>query len=291
MSTDDYKTTDAAPLALVAEQANALAVLALAPTIRDDAAGYAMFPDGRVIDWSDKLDRPARAVGTTNLDDPPSFCDWVTRHHTTETVIFGQKDSGRLTAVFNGPHETDGGEPQDAGFGDHRAVLALRPGPDWVRWQQAADQDHRQQQFGELIEELAPTMVEPSGATMLEVALSLTAKSKIDYSSRTNLGNGDVSFKMDQETTMRAGKGPTEIDIPSRFTFRVEPWEGAAAVEFTARLRVTAQADGVRLGFRLLRVAETLNLAFGDLLDDIAGNVPEGTPIYRGAPTDRLRRI
>jgi len=291
----NYRDTPGAGAALAAELTEAVAALSATPIHLDERRGLAVYPGGHRVDWSDALDRPARTLGTTNLDDPESFVRFVQRNTTPETVIFGSKRNGRFVAVFNGDPiaETDlPSENQTAGYADHRAVLDLVLADDWAEWARADRETFTQQGFGELVEALAHTMETPDGATMLEIATTLTAKTTLDYSSRTRLDNGDMSFSVEQETVQRAGRGKSSIDIPQEFAFRVPVWEGTEPVVFTARLRVKPAQDGVRLGFRIIRKAEAIDTAFRSVVEQIDAGTGEA-PVFSGPapePYSRHRR-
>ncbi len=284
--------TQAAPGAFAADLASKLNVAATAPVHRDDAAGFAILTNGQVIDWSAWLDRPTRLSGTTRLGDPESFASWVVRHRTTEAAIFADRNSGTLTAVFNGPPPTaddaTSAADQDAGYGDHRAVLTLDKSEDYTAWERSNAHVMDQLVFGQLLDELGHTMVAPDEATMIEIATTLTGKTRATWASRTRSQTGEVSFSMESETELRAGKGATSIDIPERFRFSVPVWEGTAPVEFGARLVIQPQGDGVKFGYKILRRVASIDAAFAMVIDDVADAT--GVPIFRGTAADSTYR-
>ncbi len=286
---DAYRDTDAAPEALAAAQASEIARLGAEPVYRNEAAGVAVYPDGTRLDWSRHLPRPARQTGTARLADPMSFADYVLRHSTPETAIFADKSTGTFVAVFNGPPSTEQEQPgQVAGRGDWRAVMSLAQGADWAEWL-VRDRDlMSQRDFGEHVDALAHTMLEPDGARMIEIATTLTAKTKLDFASRTNLANGEVSFRVEQETQAKAGRAG-EIEIPTQFVFRLPLWDGTEPVEITARLRFRAsREDGVMMGYRIVRRAAAVDLAFGRVVEEIASIVGDGVPMFLGHASEPL---
>lgn len=282
-----YRETDAAAEALVGELTTALDKANAEILHRDASRGIAVRADGKVIDWSEHLPRPTRAQGTARHTDPASFAAYVLRHSTPETAIYADKRAGRFVAVFNGAPATSQEEVgQVAGFGDFRAWLDLTDGPDWTEWIRADQRQMPQRTFGEHVEGLAHTMVQPAAARMIEIATTLTAKTSVDYASRVRLDTGEWSFKVERETNARAGRGNESIEIPDEFTFRAAPWEGVEPVHVTARLRFRPSDEGVAMAYRILRLSECVDLAFRGLVEKIAADVGDGIPIFLGTPPE-----
>lgn len=250
--------------------------------------GFAILADGRKVSWTEFLDRPPRRRGTVPLADPEGFAAYVLRNATSDTVLYADRDNGSVTAVFDdNPRSGDDPLAADevaAGYRQDRAVLRLLTGEDWRDWAAGNRVPMSQTNFGDHVDTLAHTMVEPSAAEMLEIATTLTGKQKIDIDSRTNLGTGAMSFSFTEDTQLRAGRGNAQIEIPQTISFRCAPWRGTGVIEFEARLRVKADASGVKMLYVILRMAETLDNAFGIVLDDLRELLGDGIPIYRGEP-------
>lgn len=285
---DDYQDSDAAPMALVADLTDRLAAADAAPVYRDDAAGIAVLRDNTVIDWSRRLPRPARRSGSVDLATPESFANYVTRLAVPETVVYADKAAGRLVAVFNDHPQVSGDSAGAvgtiAGWRDHRAAMNLTTHPDWAEWMQWDGKLRGQRAFGEFIDSMAHTVMEPDAATMLEVATTLTAKQTIDYDSRTRLENGDTSFTFVQETAMQAGRRNQRVEIPGTFVFEAPVWYGTMPVRVTARLRIMPERDGVMLGYKLIRLADATEEAFAGVIADVRAGIGDELPIFMGQP-------
>jgi uncharacterized protein YfdQ (DUF2303 family) len=130
---------------------------------------------------------------------------------------------------------------------------------------------------------MAHTIIRPDSATMLEVATTLTGKRSLDLDSRTRLDNGDIGFKFVEETTARAGRGATEVEIPTVFTIRVPIFLGGEPVEIDARLRFKADQDGVRMGYRLLRWKDAERDAFGAVLATVTDETSLSEAAFYGS--------
>jgi len=284
----DYSDGEGADLALVADLATDLAVVQGEPLYA--GPGFAVLRDGSRHEWFEQLPRPTRRTGTIRLTDPRSFADLVMRNVTMDTVLYASREDGCVTAVFDdhpASNEDVGPGPDvEGGYRRDRVVLSLRSGDDWNEWASADRRPLTQVQMGDHVDMLAHTMVEPDAATMLEIATTLSSKSKIDLDSRVNLGTGAMTFSLVEDTQVKAGKsGRGEIEIPRTITFECAPWRGTERVRFEARFRVTASRDdGVRMLYAILRREETLDNAFGLLVESIRDDIG-GLPILLGSPS------
>lgn len=287
---DQYRETESTTLAaaLAADLAEAEAAVAAS------GDGWAIQRDGTITDWTHRLPRPVRPTGTSTLVDPESFGAYVSRLAVEETTVWADRSSARFEAVFNDhPAATLGAtaEEADAGWRDHSASLFLTQSEDWRAWIERDGSSMPQKQFGEFVENMAHTIISPDSATMLEVATTLTMKRSLDFDSRVRLDNGDTAFKFVEESSMRAGRGASGVEIPSVFVFETPIWDGTAPVQVTARLRVRASGDGVTMGYKLLRVADATRDAFEAVVELVGRHLPNGMPIFLGVPRpDRLMR-
>lgn len=276
------------PSALIAKLVEDREDLRASPVVITDT-GVHLFRDGAVIDPRSYGERPSRRSGNTAIDTPSSFVDYVSRLAVDETVIYAQRRDGTFVAVFDDhPAVGDHGESAemaDAGWRGHTATLRLQTHEDWTAWVSGNGSLRPQREFGEFIDAMAHTIVEPDSATMLEVATTLTMKRSLDFDSRVRLTNGDVEFKFQEESNMRAGRA-TSVEIPSTFTFAAPVWVGTDPVEVHARLRVRASGEGVVMGYKLLRVADAEQRAFDDVVAGISVGA-DPVPVFHGSPSGR----
>lgn len=258
---------DAAALALVAEQAAEISGYEDVPV--EKGAGWAVFPDGREVDWRKFLPRPAARAGRVGLTDVDSLVGHVNRNATEDTTLWGDAERARFVAVYNDHPANQGDDlavpPDDtvAGRRDDVAVLTLAPTDDWTRLLNADSKMLSQSTFAELIEDLSHVVVDPESARLVEIAQTLSMRKTLDVSSRTRVGGGDVSYNLTEETTTRAGRGPDSIEIPTRVTFHLSIWSGTEPVEIDARLRVKEVNGAPCLGLRLMQRDRVVREAFG----------------------------
>lgn len=222
-------------------------------------------------------DRPRRVTGSVQLKDADSFVEYCKRHRDDgATTVWSNVEQGSVTAVFN-DHAEDG----DAGFGDHRATLRVQDSPDWKHWLNNNGKMLPQAEFAEHIEDGAASIVDPDAASMLELAQSFQAATKVDFESGDRLQSGEVKLTFKETTTARAGQTGS-IDIPTMIELNLQVFEGGAVYGLKARFMYRITNGNLTLGYRLIRPDVARKLAF----DDISATVSEGIalPIMAGVP-------
>lgn len=224
-------------------------------------------PDRVTLDLERYADQPRRKRGDVRLDDTPSLIAYVNKHKAgDETELFASWEHGRIVAVLNG-HAV--GEP---GWGDHRATLALQITPEWARWTRRNGHPMPQAAFAEHIEESLRDIVEPDGATMLELAQSFQASTSVAFRSARRLHSGETQLRYEEQTDATAG-AQGDITIPQSFSLALTPWEGCPVYRVVARLRYRINNGDLTLSYHLDRPEEVQRTAFAD----IVGTVTEQT--------------
>lgn len=230
-------------------------------------------------------DAPARKTGSVMLTEAASFSLYVNGHaEGPATSLWGDRDAGRIVAVLNG-HEADqsdagtgGGE---AGWGDHRATLALQFTKDWKAWIDASGKLIDQGQFANFVEDHLVNIVEPDAAELLEVVTSIQATVGAAMKSAIRLDTGEVRVAYEETVEAAAGKAG-QLTIPTRVTLALTPFEGGEPYRVEARFRYRLNNGNLLLGVVLDRVDDVLRAAFAD----IVGGVEEetGMTVLYGTP-------
>lgn len=247
------------------------------------------FPDAhggiQVIDLGTDAHRqrqgkePARKTGTVKLTEAPSFSFYVNDHKDNEaTSLWADRDAGRIVAVLNGHVKNH----DDAGWGDHRAVLTLRKSPAWVAWTEASGKMIPQVKFAEFLEDRAGDVVTPDHATLLEVATSIEGTKGAAYKSGVRLDNGEIQFRYEETVAAKAGQRG-DLTIPSSIELGIAPFDGMDAYKVSARFRYRIGDDGVLyLGVVLDRPEDVLRSAFSQVLQDV--ELVTGLAVMHGSP-------
>jgi uncharacterized protein YfdQ (DUF2303 family) len=270
--TDEYFL----PTVMGDQDAHVLARLALAaarPLVLEEETRYAVRDfngDVKVIDGPYERTAPLRTKGTCRLYDATSFGAYFHKHNEgPASQIYADPYGPAIVALLNGNGPTpDADTDQVLGFGDHRASLIFRHTPAWERWSKLDGQMVDQVRFALHIEDSLPEIIEPDGATMLELAESFQAATKVKFESGTDLGSGQRQLTYHEEINAQAGRKGNLV-IPKTFTIGVAPFEGCAPYRVEARLRYRIREGALSLGYQLDRPEDVLRNAFDDVLRQV----------------------
>jgi len=253
-----------------------------------DVRGYALQDDTSIVlartardelisvtDLEGHLAAPRRPRGRAVLHQPADFAAYVNRLSDPEsTTVWADVDGSAVVAILN-DHAND----SDAGWRDHTVTLSLHTDNDWAMWTNNDDYPVSQADFAEHIEKCRHTIVEPDGATLLEIVSNFTAKKNVVFRSGVKLTSGDVSLTYDEQTTAHAGTG--NIEVPSEFNLMLSPYVGTAPQPITARLRYRIEGGGLRIGYSLLRPDLVRRIAFEAAVEEVRAAL-ETDQIFRG---------
>jgi len=226
-------------------------------------------------------ERPRRKTGKRTAHDPESLVRYVQRHGTPDTEVWADKVGRSVVAVLDG-HGADA-----PGHGDHRITLGVDRSASWNRWKAKDGVQMEQADFADFIEQAAAEVVEPSAASLLDIAQTITGHRSVAFESATRSDNGDVTVAWKEETTAQAGKSG-QMTIPSTLRLLIRPFVGGAAAHVEASLRYRVTKGGVTLGYVLInpdRVEEyTFDLYVQKIAESLAPKDADGFPVFYGKP-------
>ena len=208
--------------------------------------------------------KPMRKKGIITVRDTTSFLLYF-KIHQLGSAIYGSYKPPKFTAVFN-DHQRD-----DAGWGDHRMVYDCPHSPEWATWIGSDGRQMPQVNFAEFLEDNLPDVIasnesEPTGAQMLEVAQSFTAKSDVNFSSAVRLQNGTVQFTY-EETTEAKSRG--DFKVPEKFFIGIAVFEQGPKYRMEARLRYRINGGKLMVWYDILRPHKILEDAVKNIWDEI----------------------
>lgn len=242
-------------------------------------------PEGakiELVDIEEKLAKhqpyPERKTGTFKVHDAASFIAYIDKHQLLETEVWSDAQGQKIIGVVNAHASTNADEEQ-AGWGDHRVEYDVKLTDAWQAWAALDSAFVDQVTFANHVEDRLIDIVVPEAAELLEIAQSFEANTNVSFQSANVLATGERQFMYREETDARAGRSGT-LTIPKEFTISLQPFEGAALFELTARLRYKLRDGKLTLGYQLVRPKDVLRAAFVSVSDEIAAGV--NAPVFLG---------
>jgi uncharacterized protein YfdQ (DUF2303 family) len=263
-TTADSVQIDASALGLFTRMA-----IASTAVTEHEGTAHLVLPEGyRHIDLSAAVEKaaavPARKHGVVQLGDLESFLTYAEQQGQADrTYIYADVESRTLTAVFNDhrPH-LSGDLP---GWRDHRAVYKAELSREFENWMKNDRNSFEQEAFATFIEDNIADVIEPAGDVLLKVALTLQAKTDVNFSSARRLDNGQVQFTYEENTTASAGGGA--IEIPREFTLGMRLFKGGEGYRVKARLKYRIASGKLRFWYELERPHVAIEDAFKTYVD------------------------
>lgn len=238
-----------------------------------------------VIDIEAEADKhrafPARKTGTYLVHDADSFVAYIAKHGDPDTEVWADAVAAKITGVLDA--HTSAVVPRNE---SHRVAYQVLLTEGWKRWREFDGQYLDQELFAELIEERAIDVVEPDGATMLEIAQTFKATVGVNVKSSTRLSTGERQFAYQEEVDGKAGKHG-QMEIPETFVLGLRPFEGADPYKITARLRYRITPNGLMLGYKLERPEDVLRDALLGVVAKVQTGLAEldllNSPLFLGS--------
>jgi uncharacterized protein YfdQ (DUF2303 family) len=219
---------------------------------------------------------PRRSKGTRNVAELDSFLAELHRRPLDEHgTLWGTAATGKLTAIYN-DHDVNS---MIGGWRDDTLALQLKQDPDWAAWHAMSGKYFRQVDFGDQVEELLHTVIDPDQAELLEVIDSVRASTKGEFQSSINRANGAQTVVFNTEISTTAGKATNTLEVPQFVTLRLRPWEGhPTTYDIQAYFRLKVDSGNLALTIKLKPTRQILREAW----DEITRTVTEivNKPVY-----------
>jgi uncharacterized protein YfdQ (DUF2303 family) len=248
-----------------------LAFRAAKPEVLDDRGIYlATSPNGerQIVDVTDSkrvLDErpPLRKLGSYRFSDPDDFLQYLDKHGSDPTELWGNDRQSTITAVLDAHSKSLPGHEQ------HTAVLTLPYTSDWKAWTERDGKYSDQVSFAEFIEDHLPNFVAPAGADMLELAQSFQATTKVEFAASQRVKSGETELVFTEQIQASAGKKGA-LSIPDTFTIGIQVHDRGPAYRVEARFRYRINGGTLTLGYRLNRIEDVRRDAFDAVVARIA---------------------
>ncbi|QXN74965.1 hypothetical protein SEA_POSH_57 [Gordonia phage Posh] len=228
-----------------------------------------------VVDLRDKIPGTIASAeaGTRLVTDVPSFLAELDRYPIASgsSTLWGDETKGRVEAIYNDHNDTG------AGLRDNRLRLELRADQDWAAWHRLSGSYMRQEEFGDAVEELLHTVVEPAQADLMEVIDSIRATSKGSFESKISRADGGQQLEYKEDVSASAGKSG-QLEVPKTVTLAMRPWEGLDTYKVEGWFRLRVQNGQLSLAIKLKPTRSILRAAWADVITQIEQHL-DGKPV------------
>ena len=251
-----------------------------------DLSRIALPPGWTLAEKDDEklLETPRRKRAKVRVHDAESFIDYVKRHGSLSyATVWCEADytAGKIafTAILN----DHGEEVAQAAWRDHTAHFTPAFSEEWRRWVGKNKQAFTQADFAAFIEDnlkdIATVEGSPTGAQMLEMALTFEANQDMRFKSAIRLQNGGVQMSFVQDDDAQTLQ---KMQVFDRFALGLPVFWNGDAYRLDARLRYRVRDGKLAFWFELIRPDKVLEAA----TQTVIGNIREktGNPFFFGEP-------
>ena len=212
----------------------------------------------RFPDLEEKQKKPERVKETVTTETPQSFIDYFNHFANDTSVVFCDIDNANFTGII------DYHKGADPAWCNHKVTFKCKKTEEWASWLSMNNKKMSQLDFAYFIENNLEEIVTPDGATMLEIATSLKAKTKTTFQSGMLLANGQTQLQYIEEIDGSAGtKG--EIKIPETIDIGLHLFEGGEPYRLQARFRYRINEGNLSMWYDLIRPQKTHRAAVEDV--------------------------
>ena len=268
---------------VLAEQLTGLVTSAIAPEFMGAYAHVVVPENYELRDISTAIekqqDAPNRKMGTVQLKSLGSLMAYMDDMQTADGAIadafvYANPDTRTITAVFN-DHKAGGG------WRDHRASFNAEWTPEFKKWMDNNSKPMGQTEFAEFIEDNMADITEPEAAKLLEMALTIQAKTDINFSSAKRLQNGQVQLQYTEAINASAGTNGG-MEIPKEFALGLRIFKNGEGYKLRARLKYRLNGGAIKFWYELDRPERSVEDAFAGYVTTLTEN--SGYRVLLGTP-------
>lgn len=227
---------------------------------------------------------PRRKIAKVRLHDADSFIEYIKRHGSmADSTIWCVADYKAGKVAFLGILNDHGEDEAKAAWRDHRANFTPEFSEEWNRWIGMHKKPFTQAEFASFIEDnlkdIAATENSPTGAQMLEMALTFEANQDMRFKSAIRLQNGGVQMSFVQDDDAQTLQ---KMSVFDRFSLGFPVFWNGDAYRIDARLRYRVRDGKLTFWFELIRQDKVLEAATQTLIAQIREKT--GNPFFFGEP-------
>jgi uncharacterized protein YfdQ (DUF2303 family) len=227
---------------------------------------------------------PRRKTAQVRLNDEDSFISYITRHGSlTDSTIWCEASYQKGDVNFTGIINDHGETADEAHWRDHLVKFSPVFSEEWRRWTDHNKYTFSQVEFAAFIEDNLKDIASiegcPTGAQMLEMAITFEANQDMRFKSAVRLQNGGVQMSFVQDDDAQTLQ---KMQVFDRFSLGLPVFWNGDAYQLDARLRYRVRDGQLKFWFELIRADKVLEAATQTLITVIREKT--GNPFFFGNP-------
>lgn len=249
----------------------------------------AALPPGWTLQEKDEANlqkTPRRKIANVVLLDADSFIEYVKRHGSlTDSTIWCETDYKLGKVNFKAIINDHGSDEANPAWRDHTAKYSPEFSEEWARWIASNNKAFSQTDFAKFIDDNLKDVASqegdgmPSGAQMLEMAISFEANQDMRFKSAIRLQSGGVQMQFVQDDDAQTIE---KMQMFDRFAIGIPVFWSSDAYKIEARLRYRIRDGKLHFWYELIRQDKTLEAATKTIIATVREKT--GSPFFFGEP-------
>ena len=248
--------------------------------VKAEVLHYTMVPPGYSLvslEAYQNADTPRRIEAEPKFVTAQSWLLYWDKFHSPHSLVFANQAAMQITAKldYHGADE-DTWAPSHC---THSATLALKTTAEWKAWTEMNGKEMAQDSFARFIETNACDIAYPNAATFEDMSRDLVATCEMTAAGRVRMETKSVSVSFTENVSGKIGT--TQVEIPKRFTIRIQVIEGGPMQDIVAMFRYRIAGGKLVLSYELHRAQKILDAAFLETVSVIEAGI--GQKVLMGA--------
>lgn len=183
--------------------------------------------------------------------EPVSFMDYVRTFKSARAIAKASLSQNSIVAVLDYHGQARSGDDDTATPGrcEHTVRLLCPYDLDYAKWKKVFGNGLKQAELAYFLEDMIHTIAEPAAADLLEAINNLKIDRSVKFKSGRNDRNGTVQIQYEEVDDEKGTREDGQITLPQEIKIVVPIFQGAVAVQLTAKLRY--QLDRGQIAFIL----------------------------------------
>lgn len=223
------------------------------------------------------FDEPAPLLpfikANVTLADLPSFIAYTNRFKGPEALVFVTE--GSLIA------QLDYHAPAGPRRNQHTARYSLALSEEYQAWAGINNKPLAQQDFALFLEERARDVVNPPSGAIMEIVLTLEARTEIEFRSGKRLDNSTQQLQYVETQVSKAGQSGN-LEVPTALTINLPLFRHGDPVVIEAKLRTIIRDGKALFTVKLLGLETAKDEALARMIEAVHKETQ--LPVLRGQP-------